>query len=57
MEWKFAANTELDEYTILCMVNKDDLTDFVDLVKEELDQWQSIEIIVPIRKFFCVVNK
>lgn len=57
MKWNLAADTELDEYTILCMVNKDNLSDFIDIVKKELDQWKSIEIIVPIRKFFCVVNK
>ncbi|UCB58825.1 MAG: hypothetical protein JSV67_00575 [Thermoplasmatales archaeon] len=56
MKWNLAADTELDEYTILCMVNKDNLSDFIDIVKKELDQWKSIEIIVPIRKLVCVVN-
>lgn len=56
MKRELIANTELDEYTILCLINKDTLEDFVDIVKKELDQWESIEITVPIRQLVCNIE-
>ena len=50
------ADTELDEYTILCLVNKDTWEYFVEIVKKELDQWESIEITLPIRRLVCTIE-
>ena len=56
MKYKLRANVELDEYDILCLIKKDNLADFVDIVKKELDQWNSIEITIPIRRMVCTVD-
>ena len=50
------ANVELDEYTIICSVNYDTLEDFIDIVKKELDQWESIEITLPIRQLVLTIE-
>ena len=50
------ANVEMDEYEVICEVNRDTLEDFVAIVKKELDQWNSIEITVPIRQLVCTIN-
>jgi len=56
MKRELIANTEMDEYTVLCLVNKDNLADFVDIVKKELDQWNTIEITIPIRRLVCMID-
>ena len=48
------ANIELDEYQILCLINHDNLTDFVDIVKKEIDQWNTVPVIVNVRRLVCV---
>ena len=50
------ANVELEEYTIICSVNNDTLTDFVDVVKKEIDMWQECEAIVTIRRLICSIE-
>ena len=57
MKWGLTADTELDEYTILCLVNRDTLEDFVDIVKDEMDMWQECEAVVTIRRLICSVEK
>ena len=57
MKWNLTANTELDEYTILCLVNKDNLAHFIDIVKEEIDMWQECEVVVAIRRLVCSIEK
>lgn len=57
MKWKLAANTELDEYAIFCSVNKDNLTDFVDIFKEEIGIWKECEVIVTIKRLICFIEK
>ena len=49
-------NVELDEYTIICSVNYDTLTDFVDIVKKEIDMWQECEAVVNIRRLICSIE-
>ena len=50
------ANVELDEYTILCLVNKNNLEDFVDIIKKEIDMWQECEAVVTIRRLICFIE-
>lgn len=57
MKWKLAANTELDEYIILCLVNKDNLLDFMDIIKEEIGIWKECEVIVSIKRLICSIEK
>ncbi len=57
MKWELTANTELDEYTVLCLVNKDNLADFVDIVKDEIDMWQECEAVVTIRRLIYSIKK
>ena len=57
MKWDLTANTELDEYTILCLVNKDTLADFIDIIKKEIDMWQECEVVVTIRRLICPIEK
>lgn len=57
MKWKLAANTELDEYTILCLVNRDNLLGFMDIIKEEIGIWKECEVIVTIKRLICFIEK
>ncbi len=50
------ANIELDEYQILCLINHENLTEFVDIIKKEIDQWNTIEITIPIRRLVCMID-
>lgn len=56
MKRELVADTELDEYTILCFVNKDTLEYFVDIVKKEIDMWQECEAVVTIRRLICTIE-
>jgi hypothetical protein len=57
MEYEITdANIELDEYQILCLINHENLTEFVDIIKKELDQWNTIEITIPIRRLVCMID-
>ena len=56
MKYKLRANVELDEYDVLCLINNDNLADFVDIIKKELAQWNTIEVTIPIRRLVCVVD-
>jgi hypothetical protein len=56
MKRELIAKTELDEYTILCLVNKDTLADFIDIVKNEIDMWQECEAVVAIRRLICSIE-
>ena len=57
MKWELTADTELDEYTILCLVNKDTLEDFIGIIKGEIDMWQECEVVVTIRRLICSIEK
>ena len=57
MKWELIADTELDEYTLLCLVNKDTLVDFIDIIKKEIDMWQECEAVVTIRRLICSIEK
>lgn len=54
------ANVELDEYQILCLVNKSNLSDFIEIIEKEVDKWDSdgwdIPIVVTIRTLICIAN-
>lgn len=50
------ANVELDEYQILCLINKGNLVDFVDMIKAEIDMWQECEVVVTIRRLVCSIE-
>jgi len=57
MKRELTADTELDEYTIICLVNKDTLEDFLNIVKKEIDMWQECEAVVTIRRLICSIEK
>ena len=57
MKLELTADTEMDEYTVLCLVNKNTLEDFVDMIKAEIDMWQECEAVVTIRRLFCYIKK
>ena len=50
------ANVTIDEYEIICTVNKDSLLDFIDIIKNEIEQWKQVEVIVTIRKLICIID-
>ena len=54
------ANVELDEYEILCSVNKDNLDDFIEILKKEVEKWESegwdVPVVVTIRNLICIVE-
>ena len=50
------ANVEMDEYEVICIVNKDTLSDFIDIIKNEIDKWKEVEVTVPIRKLVCLIG-
>ena len=54
------ANVELDVYDILCAVNKDNLDDFIEIIKKEVDKWDSdgwdIPVIITIRSLICITD-
>jgi len=57
MKRELIADTELDEYTILCLITKDTLTDFTDIIKKEIDMWQECKAVVTIRRLICSIEK
>lgn len=50
------ANVTMDKYEIICTVSKDTLPDFIDIIKNEIEQWKQVEVIVPIRKLICIID-
>jgi hypothetical protein len=54
------ANVELDQYEILCSVNKDNLDDFIELLKKEVKKWNSegwdIPVLITVRNLICITN-
>jgi len=54
------ANVELDQFEILCSVNKDNLDDFIKLIKEEVEKWDSenwdAPVTVIIRNLICTLG-
>lgn len=55
------ANVELDEYQIYCLVNKSNIDDFIGIIKNEVNKWDSnnwdIPVIVTIRNLVCMPTK
>jgi hypothetical protein len=50
------ANVKMDEYEIICTVSKDTLLDFIDIIKNEIEQWEKVKVIVPIKKLICSIK-
>lgn len=44
---------ELDEYQILYLTNKENITDFVDIINQQIDQWVTIPVIVTVKHLVC----
>jgi hypothetical protein len=50
------ANVTIDEYEIICTVSKDSLLDFIDIIKNEIEQWNQVQVIVSIKKLICIID-
>ena len=46
----------MDVYEVICTVSKDSLLDFIDIIKNEIEQWKQVEVIVTIRKLICIID-
>ena len=50
------ANVEMDVYEVICTVSKDSLLDFIDIIKNEIEQWNQVQVIVSIKKLNCIID-
>ena len=57
MKYKLDANVELDEYEIIQkVVDRDEINDLIDVVQQQIDQWQECSIIITVRHLVCMVE-